>query len=185
MAITKLIVGGFKSIRERTEIPIAPLTFLFGPNSAGKSAVLAAVEELSKRLVETSGEEGAFARSLRSLRHFGKDSNAHQLPAGSEDAEPLHAPVNLGLELDSFPSGETRFDGRIDKGRSMALDLYKTLDGASVRLEFIDAGMRFWASVAVDGKDLVEFADAASFVVANPSNLESPPLGPLGKSCKT
>ena len=49
-SISKLIVGGFKSIRERTEIPIAPLTLLFGPNSAGKSSVMDAMDALRQRL---------------------------------------------------------------------------------------------------------------------------------------
>jgi predicted ATPase len=52
-SISKIIIGGFKSIRERTEIPIAPITFLFGPNSAGKSAVRAAMDALVERLRDT------------------------------------------------------------------------------------------------------------------------------------
>ena len=50
MNLLTLIIGGFKRIQERTEIPLAPLTLLFGPNSAGKSAVLRAMNELQRRL---------------------------------------------------------------------------------------------------------------------------------------
>ena len=39
MPVTKLIVGGFRSLAETIEIPLAPITVLLGPNSAGKSAV--------------------------------------------------------------------------------------------------------------------------------------------------
>lgn len=34
-----LVLENFQSLRDRTEIPIGPLTFLYGPNSAGKSCV--------------------------------------------------------------------------------------------------------------------------------------------------
>jgi predicted ATPase len=47
VAITKLIVGGFKSLRDPVEIPLAPITLMFGPNSAGKSSVKDALVELS------------------------------------------------------------------------------------------------------------------------------------------
>ena len=42
-SLTQLTVGGFQSLRGRVDIPIAPLTFLFGPNSAGKSTLIDAV----------------------------------------------------------------------------------------------------------------------------------------------
>lgn len=50
MAITKLIVGGFKSLRDRVEIPLAPITLMFGPNSAGKSSVRDAWFDLRRLL---------------------------------------------------------------------------------------------------------------------------------------
>lgn len=172
MTITKLIVGGFKSIRERTEIPIAPLTLLFGPNSAGKSAVLAALDELSKKLIEKPGGESALLRAMRLF--VGAQSNAHQHPPKSDEDEPLRSHVTLGLEIDSFPSGETSFDGNIDDARRMALDLYKALDGSALRLEFTEAGGRFVSTVSVDGKQLVEFVDAATYLEANPSGADAP-----------
>jgi hypothetical protein len=39
LLIDKITLENFQSLRERVEIPIRPLTFLFGPNSAGKSGV--------------------------------------------------------------------------------------------------------------------------------------------------
>jgi len=38
--ITKIAIENFKGIGERVEIPIRPLTLLFGPNSAGKSSIM-------------------------------------------------------------------------------------------------------------------------------------------------
>lgn len=37
--LNSLILQNFQAIRDRTEIPIRPLTFLYGPNSSGKSAI--------------------------------------------------------------------------------------------------------------------------------------------------
>ena len=38
--ITRIAIENFKGIGERVELPIRPLTLLFGPNSAGKSTIL-------------------------------------------------------------------------------------------------------------------------------------------------
>ncbi|NTW87894.1 MAG: AAA family ATPase [Desulfobulbaceae bacterium] len=40
MIINKWILENFKAVKERVEIPLAPLTVFTGPNSSGKSAVL-------------------------------------------------------------------------------------------------------------------------------------------------
>lgn len=42
--INKISLENFQTIRERVEIPIKPLTFLFGPNSSGKSSILDAIK---------------------------------------------------------------------------------------------------------------------------------------------
>jgi len=42
--ITKIAIENFKGIGDRVEIPIRPITLLFGPNSAGKSSILHAVQ---------------------------------------------------------------------------------------------------------------------------------------------
>ena len=173
MTITKLIVGGFKSIRERTEIPIAPLTLLFGPNSAGKSAVLAALDALSNKLILKKEEESSLIRAIRSF--IGEsETKAHQHPRLADQEEPLHSHVTLGLDIDSFPSGETSFDGNVDDARRIALALYKALDGSAVRLEIVEAaGCRFVSSVLVDGQKLVEFVDAYTYLAASPSGTDS------------
>jgi hypothetical protein len=77
--------------------------------------------------------------------------------------------VTLGLEIDSFPSGETSFDGIVDDARRIALALYKALDGSAVRLEIVEAGGRLLSTVSVDGQKLVEFVDAYTYLAANPS----------------
>ena len=46
MRLTAIELENFKGVGERQRIPIAPITLLFGPNSAGKSTVLQALHYL-------------------------------------------------------------------------------------------------------------------------------------------
>ena len=50
MRLTRLEIENFKGIGERQVIEIRPITLLFGPNSAGKSTILQAVEYLHQVL---------------------------------------------------------------------------------------------------------------------------------------
>jgi hypothetical protein len=50
--ITSITLGGFQVFDEPTTIPLGHLTFLFGPNSAGKSAVEDGLSILSEALVD-------------------------------------------------------------------------------------------------------------------------------------
>ena len=50
------VVEGFRGFRERTEIPLGRLTILVGPNSGGKSSVLAALGVLQQQ-VEARGSD--------------------------------------------------------------------------------------------------------------------------------
>ncbi len=40
MPITKITIENFKGIGKRVEIPLRPITLLFGANSAGKCTIL-------------------------------------------------------------------------------------------------------------------------------------------------
>lgn len=50
MPITKILIENFKGIKDRVEIPIRPITLLFGANSAGKTTVLHALLYLRELL---------------------------------------------------------------------------------------------------------------------------------------
>src|SRR4051812_1503209 len=52
--ITAVEIENFKGIRERTRIEIKPITLLFGPNSAGKSSVLHAIQYAQEILLRHS-----------------------------------------------------------------------------------------------------------------------------------
>lgn len=77
MKITSLTVGGFKGIKEKATIPLAPITLFFGANSTGKSTVLHALlylyEVLAKRNLDAqvssvAGEELYFG-GFKNLVH--------------------------------------------------------------------------------------------------------------------
>jgi AAA domain, putative AbiEii toxin, Type IV TA system/Protein of unknown function (DUF3696) len=59
--LQELVLGGFEVFKDVTRIPIRPLTLLFGPNSAGKSAV----EEALRLMEEICDIPRPFARERR------------------------------------------------------------------------------------------------------------------------
>ena len=44
--LTKLTLKNFKAFKETQEIPLKPITLIFGPNSAGKSSIFHALAYL-------------------------------------------------------------------------------------------------------------------------------------------
>jgi len=48
--LTKIDIENFKGIGEKQSIELAPITLLFGPNSAGKSTILQALHYLREIL---------------------------------------------------------------------------------------------------------------------------------------
>lgn len=48
--LKQLTIGGFQVFDKKTTIPFGPLTLIFGPNSAGKSAILDALQTMHKLL---------------------------------------------------------------------------------------------------------------------------------------
>ena len=45
--ISKMWVKNFKAFGPNQEIPFAPITLLFGPNDAGKSSILQAMQAMT------------------------------------------------------------------------------------------------------------------------------------------
>ena len=67
MPLKKLIVENFQSIKERTEFDLNKITFLFGPNSAGKSVV---DDALSLAFAELNWPNHKDIRSSADFGHF-------------------------------------------------------------------------------------------------------------------
>ena len=90
MPITKLIVGGFKSIAQTIEIPLAPITLLFGPNSAGKSTIKDAMLALKASMTQPDDAEFRAGRLARMLLAFAdRTGDGHILSEADEDGEAL------------------------------------------------------------------------------------------------
>lgn len=51
MKINSITIGGFKGIKSKAELPVAPITLFFGANSTGKSTVLHSILYLFETLV--------------------------------------------------------------------------------------------------------------------------------------
>ncbi len=161
MAISKIILGGYKSFRERTEIPIAPLTLLFGPNSSGKSTVLHAAGLLREEIKQTPADRRNLAY-LYGMLVDGPARYVHRLPHNGILADPVLVPLTLGVEIDpvSTEIGTTNPDEQWNVAREIATQLYWGLAGTRVRLEFTTKSFAFVTEVAVDGQTLLEIVDS-------------------------
>jgi len=145
-ALTKVIIGGFKSIRKRTEIPIAPLTFFFGPNSAGKSAVAAAIEALVERIEEPP--HPTYLNFGPGAPPVFKDQLVHLFPTNLAPNAGLRAmDVTLGAEIEDFPALGPDLGADLSEGQQLGKVLFWALDGASVGLEINE----FYGDQAGDG----------------------------------
>lgn len=136
-SISKLIVGGFKSIRERTEIPIAPLTLLFGPNSAGKSSVMDAMDALRQRLEDARSLHASNVISAqedlnRITVNF--DPKAHRIGGAIAEAAANTTVVNLGMEIMGFCADELQFGGATEASAA-GKGVFLALAGTDVAIE--------------------------------------------------
>lgn len=105
--LTGITIENFKSYRDRTEIPLAPLTIVVGPNNSGKSSLIQTLLLLKQTLndpndhipLRLDGVVNAF--NLRELTHDWPERNDHK---------PIPGPV-LTLAWNS----------RVDAGKALAI----------------------------------------------------------------
>ncbi|WP_374712349.1 AAA family ATPase [Symbiobacterium terraclitae] len=93
-AIDKITVAGFKSIRDKRSIDVAPLTVLSGANSSGKSSIMQAVL-LLKQTVEAPYDPGALLLSGPNVR-FTSAKQMLSVAAKPGDAAATGFSVGLG-----------------------------------------------------------------------------------------
>jgi predicted ATPase len=72
-------IENFKGIGKRVEIPIRPITLLFGANSSGKSTVLQAMDILREIATGTQEHGNGSRAELSCLRHFRSLVHKHEL----------------------------------------------------------------------------------------------------------
>lgn len=98
MKITSLTVGGFKGIKNKATIPLAPITLFFGANSTGKSTVLHALLYLYEVVAKRNFDAQYSSIAGESL-YFG---GFHNIVHGKD----LNGVITLGATLD-FRDGAT------------------------------------------------------------------------------
>lgn len=98
MPITKVIIENFKGIRDRVEIPIRPITLLFGGNSSGKTTVLHALLYLRELLERQNADADRVIGGGLEV-HFG---GFHQLVHNHDDARKVTIGVEFSLDADGL-----------------------------------------------------------------------------------
>jgi hypothetical protein len=128
---TGLFLSGFQSIQQDTYIPIKPLTFLYGPNSAGKSAVMDAIGLLQDI---ANKEEGLVFRKVK--RWTRKEIDADGRPSRWDEL-----PIRLGVEFivpgnwRDFLSREILEFNKNDFTTQSHIEWIETLIGKKIQLD--------------------------------------------------
>ncbi|ELA9308881.1 AAA family ATPase [Vibrio parahaemolyticus] len=92
MKITSLTIGGFKGIKNKATIPLAPITLFFGANSTGKSTVLHALLYLYE-VIAKRNFDAQYSSIAGEALYFG---GFHNLVHGKH----LDGVITLGATLD-------------------------------------------------------------------------------------
>ena len=93
--LTRIGLSYFQTISEYVQVPIGKLTLLFGPNSAGKSAIADALD---------------VAASVWAGRRVGADDFGITHLAGIEQLNDRHRPWSSTNDENDLFLGETRID---------------------------------------------------------------------------
>lgn len=181
MQLTKLIIGGFKSIKEPVEIPLAPITLMFGPNSAGKSTIKDALQELKKRIAPqpNTGRSGlkGFSAWLTQDRHAHLCALSEEYESEHTNEEMETTNILLGCEFDRFAAEESiTSENPGAAGRQAGLEIYFELNGKPIQFIFSDRGEGLTGIYALeaDGIELCSYVSSGQ-VTADP---ETPALSP-------
>lgn len=129
---TKLTLGGYQTFAETVDLPLAKLTFLFGPNSAGKSAIFDGFKLLSTLVTQAPLEP--FKNYFLHEKHFRKLSD------NPRKYSPL---LNIGLsvnvtseklrskKINCAPNNEKQLNRYIGKNKTHNIEYrseFKTFD---------------------------------------------------------
>jgi hypothetical protein len=97
--ITQITIENFKGIADKVEIPIRPITLLFGANSSGKSTILQALLYLSELLEGRNPDADRLAPAGDSLDLGGFQEFVH----ARKTAKSVRIGVTLRLDDDGLP----------------------------------------------------------------------------------
>ncbi|MCC7491989.1 MAG: AAA family ATPase [Fimbriimonadaceae bacterium] len=145
--LNRLHVTGFKSLRDAT-VEFAPLTVVFGPNAAGKSNLLDAVQVLS-----LLGTARTVAAALEDPAVRGRPAEAFALPAGGLAAWHQLAEARLELAADlALASGDYRY--RVEVGVEPAAGQLRVTDERLTSLTARGESKRLAPRIGRDGDHL-------------------------------
>ncbi len=102
MRLTQITIENFKGIRDRVEIPLRPVTLLFGANSAGKSTMLQALLYLRELLERQNADADVLSAGGTAIHLGGFRQLVHQHDLGRV----IRVGVTLELDDDGLPEYE-------------------------------------------------------------------------------
>lgn len=130
MKITSLTVGGFKGIKNKATIPLAPITLFFGANSTGKSTVLHALLYLYEVVAKRNFDAQYSSIAGASLYFGGFQNIVH--------GKDLNGVITLGATLDFRDSATDIWDDYLSESERWILEntLFFTPDSDADVLSF-------------------------------------------------
>ncbi len=96
--ISKLAIEGFKSIKDRREIALKPLTLISGANSSGKTSIFQPLL-LMKQTLEAGFDPGAFLLDGAHVKFTDKEQMLSRIGASRVDRFAVHLDTSLGPNL--------------------------------------------------------------------------------------
>ncbi len=126
--ITRITVGGFKSIGQEQSIEIKPLTILAGANSSGKSSIVQPLL-LLKQTLETTYNPGPLLLNGPNV----KFTSAEQLLARTHNGKPANA-FHVGIAIAVGSAVITSFKQSTNKGFDLEETAYSNSGGEKFRL---------------------------------------------------
>lgn len=121
-AISKIAVGGFKSIVHKQEIELRPLTLLAGANSSGKSSIMQPLL-LMKQTLESPSDPGTFRLDGPNVLFTRSEQLLSRIPGRTEGSD-----FFICLHLDENESLKVIYHRRKSGGFEIKQTIYKIHD---------------------------------------------------------
>lgn len=96
--INKITIQNFKSIKDKVEIDLKPITLLFGPNSAGKSTVVQAIHYMKEILERNNTDPGKTDLGGEAIDLGGFANLVHRKEGDPEDIY-KNNPIVIGFQI--------------------------------------------------------------------------------------
>jgi len=162
--ITQWKVFNFKSVRQETELQIAPLTVFAGANSSGKSAFLQSILLIAQTLVNKVGSRSVVLNgALTKLGQFddlkSDESDASQIVIGWT-CRPVHDPQMTSRRIAGFGRTPSFYGRPAHAMSSVSCEIGFDTDDADAQREVTQIQPRLFSSVVsavirdADGSDL-------------------------------